>query len=305
MHIDIAWNNVNLNYLAVSSTNGNISVFDIESSVLQKSPGKNPKSIWNGATGTTRSVHKLDWCEHDSSTLLSANQDGIIRIFDTRIGTTSKSNSCQDFNPKCDAIRDVQFSNSSEFIFAAISDNGTLSVWDRRNLDVSVIKFLAHTNSGLTLAYHPSKDSIIATGGKDKYLKVWDLSEVDESNSHNNAPLKPIHSIRTPGQCNRIQWRGKKHSPSSSNNNNNNKDSIHSMSSHSPSVYDSQIASCSNERNDIYIWNLNFPYIPVCVLSGHTDTCVDFRWVDTPKDPSMTMKELFQVSRRISCLFVI
>ena len=46
----------------------------------------------------------------------------------------------------------------------------------------------------------------------------------------------------------------------------------------------SQIATSSSERNEISIWNLNFPYIPVCVLSGHTEPCVDFRWVDTP-DP--------------------
>lgn len=275
---DIAWNNVALSRLAISSTNGNISVFDIESAVLKMS-SSNPKSVWAGTTGTARSAHRINWHDYEPTILISANQDGIIRIFDTRTSSNSKTGEnspCQNFNPKCDAIRDIQFNPHNPNSFSAISDNGTLSVWDRRNTDASILKFLAHTTAGLTLSYHPTRNSILATGGKDKYLKVWDLQDTDEG--HSNI-LKPIYSVRTPGQVSRLQWRGK---------------AEHSGGNHH-SVFESQIASTSIDRNEVFIWNLNFPHLPVCLVSGHTDSCVDFRFVDTPKDSHVSTANIFQV----------
>ena len=289
---DIAWNNITLSRLAISSTNGNISVFDIESAVLKMSGG-NPKSVWAGATGTARSAHRINWHDYEPSILISANQDGIIRIFDTRTSANSKTgenNLCQNFNPKCDAIRDIQFNPHNPNSFSAISDNGTLSVWDRRNTDTSILKFLAHTTAGLTLSYHPTRHSILATGGKDKYLKVWDLQDID-GEGHSNI-LKPIYSIRTPGQVSRLQWRGKvEHSAGKAE---------HSAAggtggNHQHSLFESQIASTSIDRNEVFIWNLNFPHLPVCLVSGHTDACVDFRFVDTPKDSRVTAAHIFQV----------
>lgn len=280
---DIAWNNLILSRLAISSTSGNISVFDIESAVLKMS-NNNPKSIWAGTTGTARSAHRINWHDYEPSILISANQDGIIRIFDTRTSAnakTAENNVCQNFNPKCDAIRDIQFNPHNSNSFSAISDNGTLSVWDRRNTETSVLKFLAHTTAGLTLSYHPTRHSILATGGKDKYLKVWDLQDIDDGHS---SILKPIYAIRTPGQVSRLQWRGKAESAVDA-----------GAGGNHHSVFESQIASTSIDRNEVFIWNLNFPHSPICLVSGHADACVDFRWVDTPRDSHVSATNIFQV----------
>lgn len=299
--------------LAVASTNGAVAVYDCESHITTTSQNRgSPKEIWESGNATTRSVHKLCWGIDDPSLLMSGNQDGLIRVFDVRVKSSSSStvSSCvKSFNPKSEAIKDIQFDLFSHDYFAAISDNGHVSIFDMRQEESPVHKFLAHTSAGICLAYHPSRNKILATGGKDKYVKLWTLPDAPNSasvgddsksldapagtspftptatlNQHtshsgngnstvNTALDRLVHttprtfaSIRTPGQVSRIRWR-----PGSD------------------WRFESQLATSSIERNEVFVWNTNFPHLPVCVLQGHADACTDFQWVDTP---SSTHKSL-------------
>ena len=288
--------------LAVATTNGGISVFDCESHITSQNRST-PKEIWESGSVTTRSVHKLCWGFDDPSLLLSGNQDGIIRKFDTRIKNASSSSSSpacvNSFNPKSDAIKDIQFDPFSHAYFAAISDNGHVSIYDMRQEEAPVHKFLAHTSAGICLSYHPSRNKILATGGKDKYVKFWTLPDISNTGEDAKSPDMPfgtspfttvgslnnrtsnsgsgqsgpntaidrmMHatprsfaSLRTPGQVSRIRWR-----PGTERR------------------FESQLATSSIERNEVYVWNTNLPHLPVCILQGHSDVCTDFQWVDTP-----------------------
>lgn len=278
-------------------------VFDCESHIIANNRGS-PKEIWESGNVTTRSVHKLCWGIENPSLLVSGNQDGIIRMFDVRVknNTTSNPSCVNSFNPKSEAIKDIQFDPFNHDYFAAISDNGHVSIFDFRQEDTPVHKFLAHTSAGLCLAYHPSRNKVLATGGKDKYVKIWSLPDIpnaanvsDDSKSQevpvgtspftsvgtlnhqtshsgnghstmNTTSDRLMHttprsfaSIRTPGQVSKIRWR-----PGNERR------------------FESQLATSSIERNEVYVWNTNLPHLPICTLQGHTDVCTDFQWVDTP-----------------------
>jgi len=228
-------------------------------------------------------------------------------MFDIRVKNSSNPSCINSFNPKSEAIKDIQFDPFSHSYFSAISDNGHVSIFDMRQEETPVHKFLAHTSAGICLAYHPSRNKILATGGKDKYVKLWTLPDVsggasDDSktnevplgtspftlggtlnsnsnrNSNNNQHItshsgnsysgidrimctvpRSFAMIRTPGQVNRIRWR-----PGNERR------------------FESQLATSSIERNEVYVWNTNLPHLPVCVLQGHSDVVTDFQWVDSP-----------------------
>ena len=216
-------------------------------------------------------------------------------MFDTRIKSgDSLGGGSRSYCPRAEAVRDVQFDPFNAEYFSAISENGALTLWDRRMEDSAVIKLIAHTSAGVTLAYHPKHEGVVATGGKDKYVKIWNLydplgscnfistpdlpgspSAAPDSSSIDNAtktifiPSKPLATVRTPGQVSRIKWRA-------------------GSAGRRSGRFESQLATCSADRGEILIWNLNLPHMPVCVLSGHSETCTDFEWVDTLAGENLT-----------------
>lgn len=65
-------------------------------------------------------------------TLLSANQDGTVRIFVTRSNSSNSNNSTITLNAQADACRDAQFNPFHSHILASIYENGNVAIWDRR-----------------------------------------------------------------------------------------------------------------------------------------------------------------------------
>ena len=269
--------------VAASGTNGMIAVFDFNTT-------KNPVStlgrytcLWDSGEAP-RSMNKVSWHSGNNSVLLSSGMDGLVRLYDLR-----QKQECQGvFNPRSEATRDVSFNPFSEFIFAALSENGALSIWDCRNADSPVLKISAHTMFGLSLAWNPSQRDIIATGSRDKTVKVWDIQQLNRNDSaseelhvfaepsywngaYASAPgekeviskeaYKPLYHIHTPSSVGRIRWRnGEK--------------------------YHNELATASSSTEsaggEVLVWNMSMPNTPACVLKGHVETCSDFQWLDTP-----------------------
>lgn len=100
---DVSWNNAQFGRLAVSSTNGAISVYDCETNVATKISNQ-PKSIWDSESKSSRSVHKVCWVDKDPSILLSGNQDGTIRLHDIRVKSLLPSIT---FSPRTEGYYDV------------------------------------------------------------------------------------------------------------------------------------------------------------------------------------------------------
>ena len=292
---DVAFSPFDVGHVAASASNGTVVVmsFDPVSKIAQRGGGK---SEWDsGEPSLARSISKICWHPTERHLLASASMDGSIKIFDVR----QKKESCQGaFNSRSDGARDVEFDPFDPFVFASVFENGVLSIWDRRNVDAPVIKISAHTMWANAVAWNPNKRGIIATGSRDKSVKVWSLAgdsdidseavltsmEANESGGNIKAlsskisaiedssvvlpsAHRPIHIIHTPAFVGRIRWR---------------RSWAYQNQLATSSLWESGNTSSKSESGDVLIWNVHMPHMPACVLRGHVDMCTDFDWLDTP-----------------------
>lgn len=127
-----------------------------------------------------------------------------------------------DFDPRAESVRDVQFDPFSPLSFASACEDGTVQVWDMRRPHEPLRRFTAHAGLVLVLQFHPSQRGIIATGGRDRMVKIWDLeytssnisltkNSVGQLNSNSNNAINPEESSSSSSSITRI-------SPSSLNN---------------------------------------------------------------------------------------
>jgi WD40 repeat protein len=86
---------------------------------------------------------------------------------------------CQaKFEPKSEAVRDIQWSPFYEHYFALVTTSGSLIVYHKSVTVRALVKLTAHSGDAATLDWHPHEKHIVATGGaSDRSVKVWDLRQ--------------------------------------------------------------------------------------------------------------------------------
>lgn len=188
----------------------------------------------------------------DPHFLISCSQDGTVKRFDTRhekAVTTFYSNS--------ESVRDVKFCPGNQFVFAAASENGQVQLWDTRRTDRCTSHFTAHSEPIYTCDWHPTNSNWLATGSRDKQIKIWSIG---------SGEVDPIHTIQTIAVVGRVRWRPEK-------------------------PY--QIASCALVMDySIYIWDVRRPFIPYASFNEHSNVTTDIAFKgDDPYSLLSTSKD--------------
>lgn len=232
---DVAWSHLDPNILATAATNGVISVWDL-------SRFGRHKQLFT-YNEHERTAHTVTF-HNTEPFLLSGSQDGTIKRFDIKnekLVTTYSSNS--------ESVRDVKFSPNMTNTFSAVSENGTVQLWDMRRNDKCIVQFTAHSGPIYTCDWHPIQPWL-ATGSRDKQIKIWNMGS--------NKPVLEytIHTIAVVG---RVKWRP-------------------------DSMY--HIASCALVVDySIHIWDVRRPYIPFASFNEHSNVTTGIAWKGT--DPNV------------------
>ena len=173
----------------------------------------------------------------------------------------TKSTARHTFDGKAEAVRDIKFSPINGYEFASAFENGTLQKWDLRNSGQFERKWSAHNGLALSLDWHPD-GRVIASGGRDKLIKFWDIK---------TDSRKPFHSIQTMASVAHMEWRP---------------------------GHETQLASCSlSLDNRIQIFDLCRPFVPLSLLDYHEDAVTEFLWKDSDTVYSCSKDCLFLVNR--------
>ncbi|CAH1984863.1 unnamed protein product [Acanthoscelides obtectus] len=218
---DVSWNPVDDHYLATATTNGHVCVWNLSKM------GKAMQEQDYQDHG--RTVNKVNFHAAEPNRLISGSQDGTMRYFDIRV-----KSAVAVFYSNTESVRDVQFSPHNPYTFSAVSDNGSVQLWDIRKSEKCMLQYTAHSGPVFACDWHP-ECAWLATASRDKTIKVWDLT---------NRPTLDytIHTIASIGH---VKWRPQR--------------KFHITSC-------ALVIDCS-----INIWDIRRPYIPFASFNEHKD----------------------------------
>ncbi|KAJ3341240.1 WD repeat-containing protein 24 [Gonapodya sp. JEL0774] len=215
--------------LAVASTNGVIVVLS-----------RNPDWRVDYIREHTLAVNRLAFHPTDLR-LVSASQDGTLRLWDV----SSRPSVRALLDGKSHAARDVQFNPRSSTEFAAVFESGFLQTWDSVRGE-QTRRLSAHSGPALCLDWH-SSGYVVATGGMDKAIYLWDIRE----------PRRYAAHLHAPSGVYRVAFRP---------------------------LSDTQLASCaitsSTKSADptVHVWDFRRPYVPIVSWKPHTGMVSGVVW---------------------------
>ncbi|XP_058254074.1 GATOR complex protein WDR24 isoform X2 [Hemibagrus wyckioides] len=227
---DVMWHQADDSLLATAATNGAVVTWNLSR------PCRNKQE--HLFAEHKRTVNKVCFHPSEAHMLLSGSQDGFMKYFDLR-----KKESVSTFSGQSESVRDVQFSTKDFFTFAASFENGNVQLWDIRRPDRYERMFTAHTGPVFCCDWHPEDRGWLATGGRDKMVKVWDMTT-------NRA--KEIYCVQTIASVARVKWRPERRW---------------------------HLATCSMMvDHNIYVWDVRRPYIPFATFEEHKDVATGIVW---------------------------
>ncbi|XP_078610021.1 GATOR2 complex protein WDR24-like [Branchiostoma floridae x Branchiostoma japonicum] len=234
---DVAWHQLDDNLLATAATNGAVITWN-----LSKSSRSKQDQVF---TEHKRTVNKVCFHPTELHVLLSGSQDGTVKLFDLR-----KKESASTFHGRSESVRDVQFNPHRDyyFSFASTHENGNVLLWDLRRPDKAERFFTAHSGPVFCCDFHPDDKSWLATAGRDKAIKVWEVVPYKQ--------IQEVHCVQTIASVGRIKWRPQRRY---------------------------HIASCSLLVDfSINIWDIRRPYIPFAAFEEHRDVTTGITWRQDP-----------------------
>lgn len=216
---DVTWSEVHENQMIGSSGDGSIKLFDL---TVPQFPVRNFKEH-------TREVFSVNWNMVDKNTFVSSSWDGTIKVWDqnrensvmTLFTQQHQENSGARPNHNQVPLSHQQLHqqnqqiNTSNCVYNAsfsphlpsmiMSCNGAskIQIWDIRLPKPLVNEFISHSGlETLSCDWNKYKSSIIASGGTDKLVRVWDLRMIQKVDQ--NLPGMPSHSVRGPSPLNEM-----------------------------------------------------------------------------------------------------
>ncbi|UXI18339.1 hypothetical protein NH340_JMT04282 [Sarcoptes scabiei] len=236
-NIDVAWGRFENETLATAATNGAVVIWNLQHS--------NKSKIAVVFNDHKRTVNKVCFHNTDPNLLLSGSQDGCMKLFDLR-----KKEAASTFVSNSESVRDVQFSPLWTYNFASVQETGNVEIWDIRRPERPENNFIAHDGPVFACEWHPNQDNFkwLATGGRDKTIKIWDLS--------NRNKVIQIHNVHTITPVSKLKWRPEKNY---------------------------HIGSCSLVVDfSVYVWDIKRPYVPFAIFGTRKDVTTGFSWKNNP-----------------------
>ncbi|CAH2354001.1 peroxisomal targeting signal 2 receptor [[Candida] railenensis] len=220
---DVSWSEAHENQCVVASGDGSVKLFDLK-------VGQFPVMNWKEHQ---REVFSVNWNLVDKSNFVTTSWDGTIKIWtpnrqesmltlnpgevDFTTKTSPVINTAKPPAPPMSHNQKNQPFNTANCIYNAtfsphspstlISCNGSshLQIWDIRAPHPLQIDFVAHGGlEALSCDWNKYKSTIVASGGTDKSVRIWDLrmvSKLDQPMS--NAPM-PAYHMRGPTPLNQM-----------------------------------------------------------------------------------------------------
>ncbi|EGV62085.1 peroxisomal targeting signal 2 receptor [Yamadazyma tenuis] len=213
---DVSWSEAHENQVVGACGDGSIKLFDL---TVGQFPVMNFKEH-------TREVFCVNWNMVEKNTFLSSSWDGTIKIWDpsraqslftlaserdssiggggqlaSSVPISHQQNHRQINTANC--VYNAVFSPHSPSTILSCNGGSRVQVWDIRSPRPLTVEYIAHSGlEALSCDWNKYKANIVASGGTDKSVRIWDLrmiNRVDQS-----VPGMPSHTARGPTPLNEL-----------------------------------------------------------------------------------------------------
>jgi len=229
---DVAWSRDGFSdYIATAARNGKIVLYNIARPDVQI--GRLHDHL--------QQVHKVDFSPIEGGSLLSASQDGTVRLWDLRMleHNSMFCSSRTTYNGRSDSVRHAKWSPTDTWSFAFCTDSGIIQKWDIRNNSTPLMKFAAHYQTCNSIAWHPDGKHLVSAG-KDQDVNVWNM----QGEGHRQ---RPVFTFKAPYPVQTVRWRSPCFVQDS-------QDQTYKQCTHLATAYQASPV--------IHIWDLRRPLIP-------------------------------------------
>jgi len=126
----------------------------------------------------------LGWSPLNEGHLVTGNEDTTVRTWDLKSGFSKGDSSISPtttYTHHSATVNDVQYHPSYPFLIGSVSDDLTWQIIDTRmnTNSKALYKKLAHVDAVNCIAFHPSIETLFATGSADKTVAMWDMRNFD------------------------------------------------------------------------------------------------------------------------------
>ncbi|KIJ65550.1 hypothetical protein HYDPIDRAFT_152459 [Hydnomerulius pinastri MD-312] len=205
---DVAWSEIHENQLVAGSGDGSIKLWDV---MLNDFPIRS----WQEHS---REVFSLDWSNIKKDTFLSSSWDGNVKVW-----TPERPRSIATFKAHLSCVYQALFSPHQPDLIATCSTDGTIKIFDLRvpayasgpmtnsftnPISAAVLTVPASGTELLSLDWNKYQPFVIASGGVDKMVKVWDCRMANTASPSGQA-VGGLCEMQTPGHeyaVRKVQW---------------------------------------------------------------------------------------------------
>eukprot|EP01079_Euglenida_sp_SAG-EU17-18_P007300 gene7300-1305_t len=186
-----------------------------------------------------------------------SSQDGFVMVWDARqpkaqmsLCPTKGGGPSLQRKP----VRDVAFNPLLPYSLASACESGHAQVFDIRQPVTASHKLLVSTDLLTTLAWHPGDPDILATGGADQCIRVWNLPQCA------GRRKAPMASMQCMGPVLHVVWQQTER--------------VGPAGSGSPLL----ASCCQSVDQSITLWDPRRPHIPAYSLQAHRDVINRMAW---------------------------
>ncbi|KAF2151652.1 hypothetical protein K461DRAFT_279136 [Myriangium duriaei CBS 260.36] len=246
---DVAWaKGTTGNFIAAATYNGPIILYDLNRLGIEIARLFDHR----------RQVHRVTFNPHAGHYMLSASQDGTVRMWDIRDCQRSITTfTSQRATPgQADGIRDVKWSPTNGTEFALGTDGGWIQKWDTQMMRSAKVKIAGHATACSTIDWHPDGKHLLSAG-TDKAVRVWNVY-------NEGRRQKPLHEIRVPHPLRNARWRP----------------SFQSLLHGDSGVRQCTqlVTSYDKDYPLLHIWDLRRPHLPFRELECYQTAPTDLLW---------------------------
>jgi len=200
--------------VATWSELGQVNIFNIEHlrARFQASEGRhtssssaNPKNPVFTYSGHNEEGYAMDWSLVNQGHLATGDNSGNIHLWKPH------SDGSYDVTPSYEtaqvSIEDIQWSPTESTVFCAAESGGHLSIYDTRAPHRAMLRHLVHEKSKADVnvtSWNRHVSNLLATGGDDGTLTVWDLRQFSAKQETPAPPLARFSCHKTP--ITSVEW---------------------------------------------------------------------------------------------------